>query len=70
MSIEYIPDDETRLDTKDVWIEELQERIKQLEEAKKRALVIIIESKQLEEYIEKLENEIKGYLGQHDSTDQ
>jgi len=102
MSIEYIPDDETRLDTKDVWIEELQERIKQLEEAKKRALVIIIEgvsivdsleeintklaeqlkasmadftnankkSKQPEEYIEKLENEIKGYLGQHDSTDQ
>jgi len=27
-------------------------------------------SKQPEEYIEKLENEIKGYLGQHDSTDQ
>jgi len=26
--------------------------------------------KQLEEYIEKLENEIKGYIGQHDSTDQ
>ena len=29
--MEYVPDDETRLDTKDVWIDELQTRIKELE---------------------------------------
>ena len=29
----------------------------------------VMKVRRLEEYIEKLENEIKGYIGQHDSSD-
>ena len=41
-------------------LEEMQKRIKQLE----------AENKRLKEKVENLENEIKDYLGQHDSSDQ
>ena len=41
-------------------LEEMQKRIKQLE----------AENKRLKEKVENLENEIKDYFGQHDSSDQ
>ena len=43
-----IPQDETRLDTKDVWIDELQQQIEQLE----------TENKRFREYIKKI---VDGY---------
>jgi len=57
--------------------DESQNRIKQLEEKCNNFDKIVLERntfeikiEQLEEYIEELENEIKGYIGQHDSSDQ